>query len=92
MSNEMRIPRGSNQNYRLPEAWKEVDGFSKVITNEEAARNDYNLSPSRYVATNEKGEYLPIDEALVEPERIEEERKETDEELNEAMRKMDYDL
>jgi len=31
--------------------WEEVEGFSKVISNEEAARNDYNLSPSRYVPT-----------------------------------------
>jgi len=68
--------------------WKRVEGFSKIITNEEAARNDYNLSPSRYVATNEKGEYLPVDEALVELAQVEEERKEIDRELNAIMQKI----
>jgi len=29
---------------------KDVDGFVKVITKAEAAKNDFNLSPSRYVA------------------------------------------
>ena len=62
--------------------WEVIDGFSKIITNEEAARNDYNLSPSRYVATSEKEEYLPVYEVLVELEQVEEERKEIDEELN----------
>ena len=32
--------------------WIEEEGISKIITREEAARNDYNLSPSRYVAQN----------------------------------------
>ena len=62
--------------------WEAIEGFSKIITNEEAARNDYNLSPSRYVATGEKEEYLPVDEVLVELEQVEEERKAIDEELN----------
>lgn len=30
--------------------WKAVDGLATVITNEEAAKNDFNLSPSRYIA------------------------------------------
>jgi type I restriction enzyme M protein len=62
--------------------WEEVESFSKIITNEDAARNDYNLSPSRYVTTGEKEEYLPVDEVLVELEQVDEERKEIDEELN----------
>ncbi len=33
-----------------------------IITNDEAARNDYNLSPSRYVSTNGKEEVLPLEE------------------------------
>jgi len=45
--------------------WQELEGFSKIISIDEVARNDYNLSPSRYVATGEKEEYLPIDGALV---------------------------
>ena len=71
--------------------WEEVEGFSKVISNEEAARNDYNLSPSRYVATDEKEEYLSIEEALVELEQIEEEREEANEELTDIIRKLGFE-
>lgn len=71
--------------------WKEVEGFSKIITNDEAARNDYNLSPSRYVATGEKEEYLPVDEVLVELEQVEEERKKIDEKLNAILRRMGFE-
>jgi len=50
--------------------------------------NNYNLSPSRYVAVGEKEEYLPIDEALVELTEVEEERKEIDKELSKIMQKI----
>lgn len=71
---------------RVYKSWEEVEGFSKIVSNEEAARNDYNLSPSRYVATDDKQEYLPIDEALVELEQVEEERKEIDRELSDILK------
>jgi type I restriction enzyme M protein len=35
-------------------AWKAEEGLSAIITTAEAARNDYNLSPSRYVAADEQ--------------------------------------
>jgi type I restriction enzyme M protein len=71
--------------------WQELKGFSKIINIDEVARNDYNLSPSRYVATGEKEEYLPIDEALVELTEVEEERKEIDKEVNEIMKKIGFE-
>lgn len=52
--------KGTPKNFLPPEAvtkiadayhaGKDVDGFVKIITNEEAAQNDFNLSPSRFVA------------------------------------------
>lgn len=72
-------------------SWKEVESFSKIINNEEAARNDYNLSPSRYVAIGEKEEYLPVDEVLVELAQAEEERREIDKELKEILMKLRFD-
>lgn len=71
--------------------WQEVDGFSKIITKEEAAKNDYNLSPSRYVTVNEKEEYLPIDEALVQLAQVEEERKEIEGELKAIVQKLGFE-
>ncbi len=83
--------KGRPKNY-LPEStiqkvydiyanWKEEEGISKIITIEEAIRNDYNLSPSRYVAHNNQEEVLPLDEAIVELEEAEEERRLADERL-----------
>jgi type I restriction enzyme M protein len=45
--------------------WKASEGLSAIITTAEAAKNDYNLSPSRYVAIDEQAEVLPLDEAVV---------------------------
>ncbi len=66
--------------------WKEEEGISKIITIDEAIRNDYNLSPSRYVAKNNQEEVLPLDEAMVELEEAEEERKKADEKLWEILK------
>ncbi|MEM3433968.1 MAG: class I SAM-dependent DNA methyltransferase [Candidatus Methanomethyliaceae archaeon] len=66
--------------------WRAEEGLSAVITKEEAARNDYNLSPSRYVATGEKEEVLPLEEAMVLLREAEEERSAADKALREALK------
>lgn len=68
--------------------WQEVEGLSRIISLEEAVRNDYNLSPSRYVALNDKEEVLPLDEALVLLAQAEEERQAVDRELSDIFRKL----
>jgi type I restriction enzyme M protein len=68
--------------------WKNIDKFTKIITNEEAEKNDYNLSPSRYVGNGKEEEYRDVDEILVELAELEEERQKTDRELNEIMKKI----
>jgi len=76
---------------RIAEAylsWREVEGLSKVITKEEAARNDYNLSPSRYVATDSKEDVLPLEEALVLLAEAEEEQWSVDQELDKVLAQM----
>lgn len=65
--------------------WREEEGISKIITREEAARNDYNLSPSRYVAQNGEDDTLPLGDAVVQLQEAEEERKEADEKLREIL-------
>lgn len=62
--------------------WQEVEGLSKVISTDEAVRNDYNLGPSRYVASNHQEEVLPLDEAVVLLSEAEEERQAIDQELS----------
>ncbi len=52
-------------------AWKEVDKYSRIIIREEITKNDYNLSPSRYIHTGEGEEYRPIAEIAEELEVLE---------------------
>ena len=66
--------------------WRAEAGLSTIITGDEAARNDYNLSPSRYVSTNGKEEVLPLEEAVVRLLEAEEERAEADRALHEVLR------
>lgn len=65
--------------------WKAEDRISTVITTEEAARNDFNLSPSRYVSTDDEESVLPIEEAVVLLQEAEEERKKADIALKNAL-------
>lgn len=54
--------KGTPKNYLTDEGVRKIadafnkaqphDGFCAIITNEEAAENDFNLSPSRYMASN----------------------------------------
>jgi len=65
--------------------WKEEEGFSKIITKEIAQMNDYNLSPSRYVAVGGEEKVMDLEEAVVELLEAEEERKETEEKLRQIL-------
>lgn len=79
--NEMREEH-VRQVYGVYKDWKEEEGLSAVITKEEAARNDYNLSPSRYVSHSDVEPPLSLEEALVLLAEAEEERAEADEKLD----------
>ncbi len=71
---------------RLYQEWQAEEGLSAIITQEEAARNDYNLSPSRYVATNDVEEVMPLEDAVVLLREAEEERARADREMNEILK------
>ena len=72
--------------------WRAVEGLSAIVTREEVARNDYNLSPSRYVSTNGVEEVLPLEEAVVLLREAEEERREADEALKQVLRELGLQL
>jgi type I restriction enzyme M protein len=71
--------------------WREEEGISKIILKEEAVKNDYNLSPSRYVAQNGEDDTLPIEEAVVLVKEAEEERIDADEKLKEVLKKLGFE-
>ena len=68
---------------------KEVKNFVKIITKEEAVKNDYNLSPSRYVSLLEETTYRPIPEILPELKAIQKEEKKVDKELDQILKKLE---
>ena len=59
-------------------AWKEKEKYSRIVTREEIAKNDFNISPSRYIHTGEADEYRPIAEIVEELNALEDEAKATD--------------
>ncbi|MBC7237337.1 MAG: SAM-dependent DNA methyltransferase [Chloroflexi bacterium] len=73
---------------RLYHEWEAEESLSAIITREEATRNDYNLSPSRYVSTNGAEEVLPLEEAMVRLQEAEEERAEADRALEEVLQRL----
>ncbi len=93
-----RFTKGRPKNYLTEEDidaiasvyhdWRVEEGFSAIITREEAARNDYNLSPSRYVAQNGADETLPLEEAMVLLREAEEERAAADTRLHQVLKQL----
>jgi type I restriction enzyme M protein len=65
--------------------WKAMDGISAIVPAADVAKNDFNISPSRYVAQNGKDETLPLEDAVVLLREAEEERREADEKLEKVL-------
>ncbi|MDQ7796775.1 MAG: class I SAM-dependent DNA methyltransferase [Spirochaetia bacterium] len=73
--------------------WKEIEGngysiSSKIVTTEEIAQNDYNISPSRYIHIGEEEEYRPIGEIWEEIEELNNEAKRLDESIRAILEKI----
>jgi len=68
---------------------KEVERFLKVITKNEAKKNDYNLSPSRYVSLSEEVTYRPIGQILSDLKTIQEKEKKVSKELSHIFKKLE---
>ena len=75
--------------------WKEEDKFSRFVWRADAPseasakeglkKNDYNISPSRYIHTSDAETYRPIAEIVEELNVIETEAKETDKALRKIL-------
>ena len=58
--------------------WTEAEKLSRIVDHAELKKNDYNISPSRYIHTSDAETYRPIAEIVEELEVIEAEARETD--------------
>jgi hypothetical protein len=72
--------------------WEEVDKLSRIISTEEVAQNDHNLSPSRHVSINGPEPPMPLDEAIVLLSEAEEEQQVVNKELNEILSKLGLNI
>jgi len=68
--------------------WREEENFSRIVTRDEIAKNDFNISPSRYIHTGETDEYRPIAEIVEELGALGEESKGTDALLKDILTKL----
>lgn len=65
--------------------WREEEKFSQIIDKAEIVRNDYNISPSRYIHVAEAEEFRPISEILADLEALEEEAEVTNKALKSVL-------
>jgi type I restriction enzyme M protein len=65
--------------------WKEVEKYSRSVGREEIAKNDFNISPSRYIHTGETDENRPIVEIMEELEEVESDAVETNKALRDVL-------
>jgi type I restriction enzyme M protein len=63
-------------------AWREVENYSRIVTREELAKNDFNISPSRYIHTGAGEEYRPLAEIAQELRDLEDEAIATSKQLD----------
>jgi type I restriction enzyme M protein len=71
-------------------AGTDVERLVKVVSIEDVAKNDYNLSPSRYVETTVPTEHRDIQTLLNELARLDVEARRLDGELKETFRNLGY--
>jgi type I restriction enzyme M protein len=68
--------------------WQEQEKLSCVVEHAELKKNDYNISPSRYIHTSDAETYRPIAVIVEELKVIEAEARETDKALKEILEKI----
>jgi type I restriction-modification system DNA methylase subunit len=68
--------------------WQEEEKLSRIVDHAELKKNDYNISPSRYIHTSDAETYRPIAEIVTELDAIEAEAKETDKALRKILKQL----
>ena len=68
--------------------FKDVEKFSRLVGKNEIIKNDYNISPSRYIQINDAETYRPLAEIVEELNMLEEEAAEIDKEVKGILNKL----
>ena len=81
-------PAGINRIAEILIEWKEEEKLSRIVEHAELKKNDYNISPNRYIHTGDAETYRPLSEIVAELDMIEAEARETDKALREILEKL----
>lgn len=94
----LEFVKGDPKNYLSDEAilriaetfkeWREKEKFSRIVSREEIAKKDFNISPSRYIHTGASEEYRPLAEIVDELEILEGEAQTTNSSLKSVLKAM----
>jgi len=92
--------KGDPKNYITPEGieriaecykgFKEDEKFSRLVDKDEIVKNDYNISPSRYIQINDAYIYRPIEEIVYELREQESEYNTIDSEVKTILTKLGF--
>ncbi len=66
-------------------AWKEEENYSRIVSREEIAKNDFNISPSRYIHIGEADDYRPIAAIVEELDELENDAARTNKSLRKVL-------
>ena len=78
-------PRASPASPTTLIKWKEEEKLSRIVDHAELKKNDYDISPSRYIHTGDAETYRPLVEIVQELNIVEAEARETDKALREIL-------
>ena len=67
-----------------------MDGFSMFVGKEGLVKNDYNISPSRYIHSGSAEEYKPVKEILKELNDAETKAKAADKNLRKVLKDLGF--
>ncbi len=67
---------------------EKLEKFARLVDKEEIVKNDYNISPSRYIQINDAETYRPIGEIVEELNMLEEVAVEIDNEVKNILKKL----
>lgn len=71
-------------------AKKEVENFSMLVSKDDVVKNDYNISPSRYIHLGGVEEYTPVKEILIELTAVEAKAKQADKNLQKVLKELGF--
>lgn len=71
-------------------AKKAVENFSMFVSKSDVVKNDYNISPSRYIHLGGVEEYMPVEDILSELVEVETKAKEADKNLLKVLKELGF--